>query len=159
MKHAIREATTEDYTGLCALYAEGDAFHAMALPDVFRKSQDPARSREYVDAVLLDADAIILVAENHDALVGLAEARIVSSGGLATLAPRRYARIDNIVVRQEHRSAGIGKALLDRVHRWALEKGVSDAQLNVWEFNRQALDFYEKLGYTTANRLMWRALK
>ncbi|OTP76485.1 hypothetical protein PAMC26577_10475 [Caballeronia sordidicola] len=30
---------------------------------------------------------------------------------------------------------------------WALEHGAADMRLAVWEFNQQAVDFYQELGY------------
>jgi len=37
-------------------------------------------------------------------------------------------------------------------------QGVKEVELNVWEFNQDAISFYEKLGYTTVSRKMWRSL-
>jgi GNAT superfamily N-acetyltransferase len=47
---------------------------------------------------------------------------------------------------------------MERAHAWALDKGINQIQLNVWEFNEGAIAFYEKLGYTVASRTMWKSL-
>jgi GNAT superfamily N-acetyltransferase len=36
---------------------------------------------------------------------------------------------------------------MERAHRWALDKGVSEVELSVWDFNEGAIAFYENLGY------------
>ena len=51
---------------------------------------------------------------------------------------------------------GIGRALLEAVHGWAQAKGLSQVELNVWDFNHEAIAFYEHLGYVTASRRMWK---
>ena len=67
--------------------------------------------------------------------------------------------IDNLVVREKFRRSGIGQSLIKKAHQWALDKGVIQVVLNVWEFNKEAIAFYEKLGYRTASRRMWNSLK
>jgi GNAT superfamily N-acetyltransferase len=53
---------------------------------------------------------------------------------------------------------GIGQALLRRAERWAAERGASELELTVWEFNQDAIAFYEKLGYVTERRTMWKTI-
>jgi GNAT superfamily N-acetyltransferase len=52
----------------------------------------------------------------------------------------------------------MGKALMERAERWALERGVSEVELSVWEFNLDAIEFYRELGYATSKRVMHREL-
>jgi ribosomal protein S18 acetylase RimI-like enzyme len=66
--------------------------------------------------------------------------------------------IDNLAVRKGFRRAGIGRALMEKAHEWALAKGVDIIELNVWEFNQGAIEFYHGLGYETASRKMSRRL-
>jgi ribosomal protein S18 acetylase RimI-like enzyme len=42
--------------------------------------------------------------------------------------------------------------------RWAAERGLSEIELSVWEFNQSALAFYQELGYVTERRKMRRVL-
>ncbi|OQA95517.1 MAG: Acetyltransferase (GNAT) family protein [Chloroflexi bacterium ADurb.Bin222] len=48
--------------------------------------------------------------------------------------------------------------LMGTVYEWALTKGASSIELNVYEFNKAAIAFYEKLGYETLSRKMSKAL-
>ena len=45
--------------------------------------------------------------------------------------------------------------LLAQAHDWAAPRSAAQIELNVWEFNRGAIEFYERCGYTTASRKMW----
>jgi len=47
---------------------------------------------------------------------------------------------------------------MEKAHEWALAKGVDIIELNVWEFNKGAIEFYHGLGYETASRKMSRRL-
>jgi len=154
----IREATQEDFDALDDILAEGDTYHSEALPEVFRPAGGPARPDEFLKQALADQDAAILVAESGDRVVGLAHVTVRESPDVPIFVPRRYAHVSTLVVRREARRAGVGRALMERVHRWALDKGVTEIELGVWEFNQPAIAFYERLGYTTARRSMHRRL-
>jgi ribosomal protein S18 acetylase RimI-like enzyme len=69
---------------------------------------------------------------------------------------RRYAVIDNVVVKKKFRRAGVGRALVEKAHEWAVAEGADSIELNVWEFNREAIEFYRTLGYETTSRKMSR---
>lgn len=65
--------------------------------------------------------------------------------------------IEDLFVRPEHRSKGIGKALLTRVAAIAVEEGCQRLQWDVLEWNTPAIGFYEQLG---ARMLMeWRTMR
>jgi ribosomal protein S18 acetylase RimI-like enzyme len=43
---------------------------------------------------------------------------------------------------------------MEIAHEWAVTKGVDSIELNVWEFNQEAIEFYKTLGYESASRKM-----
>lgn len=53
---------------------------------------------------------------------------------------------DQLWVQAEYRNKGLGKKLMDRVHKLGLEKGCFMATVNTMNF-QGALSFYKKLGY------------
>ena len=159
MDFFVREAAERDYDGLCELFAEADRLHRDALPKVFREPDGVARSESFVLEILENEGAALFVAERDAQLIGLVHVCIREARDIPILAPRRYAVIDGLVVKEAHRRSGVGTALAQRSHQWALDKGASQIELNVWEFNKNAIEFYEKLGYETASRKMWRSLK
>lgn len=72
MDFTVREATIDDYERLSAVYAEADAFHATALPDIFRVPE-VAHPRNHIAALLASGEAMIYVAEQDGRLIGLAQ--------------------------------------------------------------------------------------
>ena len=72
----------------------------------------------------------------------------------ALFVPRRFVYLEDLVVSAAFQRQGIGHRLMERVHRWAREQGVTEVELDVWEFNASARVFYEKQGYQTTTRGM-----
>lgn len=158
MTLTVREAVASDYDDLCALFDEGDALHRENLPRVFRKPQGAIRSREYVLDLISDEAVGFFVAQSGDRLVGLICVAIRESPDFPIFVPRRYAVIDNVVVRKTFRRAGVGRALMERAQAWAVAHAAESIELNVWEFNQEAVEFYRTLGYATVSRKMWKRL-
>lgn len=158
MNWTIRDATIADYDGLCALFAQVDRVHYTALPDIFRPGEGPVRERSFVEELLADPDTRLFVATQGDAIVGMAQASVLQPRNHALLTPLTRVYLDDIIVDEQHRSAGLGKALLDHVERWVRQLGVGRIELTVWEFNVSARALYERQGYTTLNRTMSKKL-
>jgi ribosomal protein S18 acetylase RimI-like enzyme len=154
----IRPARADDYHDLCDLFDEVDELHRAALPCIFRKPPDPVREREYVLGLMADPNVLLLVADLGGMLAGLAYVLVRDTPLLPVFAPRRYAIIDSIIVTSSVRRQGVGQLLADEVERWARARGAASIELNVYEFNTAALQFYETLGYSTLSRKMSKSL-
>jgi len=151
----IRQAAEEDYQQLCTLFVDLDALHRQALPHLFRKAEGPARAKEFITSRLADENVATYVAENHDGqLVGFVQAELKDTPDIPIIVPRRFVRINDLVVKSQWQRVGIGRQLVDQAQQWAVEKGATEIELGVWEFNQEAAAFYKKLGYTTAKRIM-----
>lgn len=71
--------------------------------------------------------------------------------------------LEDLYVRPAHRGSGIGRALLARVARTAVDRGCGRLEWWVLDWNRPAIDFYRRLGATamddwTVYRLTGQAL-
>ena len=62
--------------------------------------------------------------------------------------------IDEFCVDESCRRQGIATAMVDFIRQYAKEKGLRRIELNMWEFNRDALAFYEAAGFRTYRRYM-----
>ena len=90
--------------------------------------------------------------------MGLIQIRLRDASDIPIMVSRTYATVGTLVVKSGFRRLGVGRALMERGHQWARAKGASQVELGVWEFNKGAKAFYERLGYHTASRKMCRAL-
>lgn len=65
--------------------------------------------------------------------------------------------LEDLIVREEKRGLGIGKALYNEVMRYAYSKKVRRVEWDVLDWNTNAIDFYEKSGATMHKE--WNAVK
>lgn len=145
----IREAIGSDYEALCHLFDQADEFHRKRMPQFFRKPEGECRDSDYVENLMADANAGLFVAQLKERLVGLICCFMRETPDIPILVPRKYIYIENLVVDKNHRRKGIGKALLEQAHSWAIENEINEIELNVWQFNDDAIRLYEKMGYKT----------
>ncbi|MBI9051644.1 MAG: GNAT family N-acetyltransferase [Anaerolineaceae bacterium] len=154
MKINIRKATLDDYSAVCAVYEEIDAQHRDQLPHIFRKSDGTVREKEYFLGLISDEQVGFFVAEVDGIIAGFGHVMLVNAHDFPILVPRQYAVVDCIAIKDGFQHHGIGKALMAEMQEWAVSKEASAIELNVYEFNRNAISFYEGLGYQTYSRKM-----
>lgn len=154
MDYVIRIADIEDYDGICQVLKNVDRLHSRALPEIFREYNGPARTRQYLQAMMKNESSEILVAESGGKIIGTVHVYIRETPDINVLTHRAYGIMDDLVVCEDMRGCGIGKALMEKAHDWLRDRSINRVELNVWEFNRNAIEFYEGLGYKTLSRRM-----
>lgn len=150
----IRRAILEDYDAVCTLFEKVDQLHADALPDRFQHAERPARSHEWFAQIGASEDACMFVAEHRGILVGMVLCTVRSSPVFPLFVLRRYGHINELVVRESFQGQGIGRRLMQRIHEWVQDQGMTEIELDVYEFNVPARTLYEHLGYETMRRTM-----
>jgi GNAT superfamily N-acetyltransferase len=103
----------------------------------------PARLRQ-----LLDHNGQALVAEDDGVLLGIATMQVVYS--LVDDAPR--AMLTGLVVREDMRGSGVGRALVSAVEAWARERGANRVVVTTALRRSGAHAFYEHMGYEFTGR-------
>lgn len=140
MTYVIAQAAESDIPAMSAL-----------LDDLFSIEQDFKPNGENQMRAMhlllqLPDRACLLVA--HDAagkVAGMVSAQLVIS--TAEGAPSAW--VEDMVVREDCRGAGLGRALLERLLAWAEARGATRAQLLVDLDNEPALGYYRHLGWQT----------
>ncbi len=160
MQTQVRTASPADYDRIRELFAEGDEMNLAAMPNMFRRAESTRRRRdEFFDLILADAKFELLVAEAEGQVVGFVQAHMEEARrGVPNLLPRQTLFVDILLVTAEQRGNGVGRELMERTYDWGRGQGATDVELIVFEFNADALAFYDRLGYTTSSRHMWRQL-
>jgi len=108
---------------------------------------------------MADEDAALFVAVKGDKIIGVILVLAREMSGNSVTLPRRYAWIGDLVVKKGFRRFGVGRYLLEKAHDWSLDKGLTQVELNVWEFNKEAIIFFKTLGYETIRRTMRGSLR
>ena len=158
MPMSIREATADDIADLATLLVEVNDLHASALPHIYRRVAADDQTASFLRSLLEEEETRLLVAEEAGQLVGYVALRLSQAPNTPVHVPRRWVIIDAVVVREAFRRRGIGEALMEHAHAWAVEQDIGEVELEVAEFNAAAIALYQKLGYTTVSRRMTRAL-
>ncbi|HEY33634.1 MAG TPA: GNAT family N-acetyltransferase [Dehalococcoidia bacterium] len=158
MDFFIRNAEEKDYEGITQIFDEIDLLHIKALPHIFTKADEPPRNKEHISNILRGGNSAIFLAESDNQIVGLIEIEIRQTPSFPLMVKRRYVYVSSIAVTAAFRGYGIGKALMTKVEQWARDKNVSQIEFNVWDFNQDALMFFQRLGYTSSRRNMFKEI-
>ncbi len=134
----IGNATLEDVNELSGLLDKLFSIEQDFQPNTERQIKGMSLLLQHPDR------AVIKVAKDEAGrLIGMVSAQLVIS--TAEGAPSAW--VEDMVVRDEYRGKGMGRALLDSVLEWAKSKGATRAQLLVDMDNAPALGYYQHLGW------------
>jgi GNAT superfamily N-acetyltransferase len=134
----IRSATTEDFQGLCTLYAQLISNDIPAADDL---------RRETCDLILAQPGVDVLVADMVGTLVSTC--MLVKVPNL-TRGCAPFALIENVVTHADWRGKGIGKMLMQSATDAAFEAGCFKVMLLSGAANKNAHRFYKDLGFVTS---------
>ncbi len=151
----LRAATAEDRDAYFALFAEVQALHVAARPDLFRPALNDERFAAHFADALAQPHKQIVIAWLGDEAVGAIhwESTRLDASDLY-LIDRPILWIETLVVRAGLRRKGIARALVDLARKVAAEQGIEDIALEVWAFNEDAARCFEALGLTAHARTM-----
>lgn len=132
----IRNAEAEDIDNMVPLLKQ-----LFALEEDFFFDRDNCRTG--LAMLIEDGQSVVLVAEAGERIVGMCSGQqniSTASGGLSLL-------VEDVVVDQQFRKAGIGTALLNHLLDRAARNGFKRAQLLADESNSRGLEFYAGRGW------------
>jgi GNAT superfamily N-acetyltransferase len=139
----VREAVPGEVERVLGMYE-----WLFAPPGSVPPSWDPERARVAIADAIADETAAVLVAEHRGELLGLCTAYLELNS--VRFGPRCW--VEDLAVSPEHRSEGVGKALLDTAKDWARERGATHLELDSAEGRKDAHRFYER------ERPSWRSV-
>ena len=155
----IRQADAGDLSGICSLADEIAAQHNGRAPHIFAPAPGAQRDRAFWAACIDQIDGAMFVAVASNGMVGFVTAKLSDTNAVSFLTPRRICRIGTIVVAQTHKRLGVGKNLLHHVEAWATTNAADEVRLEVFEFNVEAISFYEAQAFETQSRIMTKTLR
>jgi len=144
----IRPATSSDLPALRRLYGMVDREHAEFEPSLKRGRSPTERDRRLLAALGEVTTRVTVVAQGVDVL----------AFALASFhRDRPDVVIEAIVVEPSARRRGHGRALIDDVQHWMVGRRGRFLELAVYDFNADALGFYESLGFISFSRSLRRS--
>lgn len=133
MSIQLREMTIDDYESVYALWS---ASEGIGLSD--------ADSKEGIKRFMERNPGLSYIALDGDQVVGAA---LCGHDG-------RRGYIHHLAVINSHRRQGIGRSLVSRCMFALMQIGISKCHLFVFDQNQDAIDFWNKVGWTQRVELM-----
>ena len=149
----IRTAREEELDRVNELRRQVNDLHVAGKPEIFKPGFCD-ELRDYVRVIFDDPNKTILVAELDGAVCGFAVLNHIVRPENPFMYERDFLDVDELCVDGAFRRRGVAAALIGRIRDYAREQGISRVELNMWEFNREALAFYETAGFRTYRRYM-----
>ncbi len=149
----IRYAERTELARVNEIRAMVNEVHVNGRPDIFRPGFCEvlqAHIFERFDA----ADSDVIVALMDGVVCGFATVEYVERPMSPYNLPRRYYHIEEFGVDAAYRRMGVATALVEFCRQEAAKKGFARIELDMWEFNESALQFYEAAGFRTFRRYM-----
>lgn len=154
MNLIIREADYNDYSEIYSLNIEVYKLHYKNRPDVYLDIENPFPRQHFYD-MLKSINTKIFIVEEVDKkeLAAYALLQIIfTNNPICVLKKLIY--IDDFCVKSDLKRTGIGSLLFNHIVDFAKSENASAIHLTVWEFNKDAIKFYEAMGMDTRNRRM-----
>jgi GNAT superfamily N-acetyltransferase len=136
----IRELQAQDFESLLQLYTH---LHEKSVPESSPR-RDALRDR-----ILSDPDHHIIVAEEDGKIVSSCVCVIVPN---LTHDLRPYALIENVVTHADYRGRGLATACLNYAKEIALRENCYKMMLMTGSKLESTLRFYERAGYSSADK-------
>ena len=151
----IRLANLDDAETLSLLNNEVQDIHAREFPQIFKPPSKDTFSASEISDLIKKENCIILVAEASEQIIGYIFAEITNFPETSIRYNIDVLYIQHITVKKDFRTQGVGRLLIKNIVNFAKEKSISMVMLDVWLFNKQASDFFKKLGFSVFNERMW----
>ena len=149
----VRLAREEDLDRVNELRKQVNSLHVAGRPETFK----PGFCKDLQDHIYTiwnDPRQDIVVAEMNGKVCGFAVLNHILRPENPYMFERDYLDIDEFGVDEDCRRQGAAAAMIRFIRNDAAEKGFRRLELNMWEFNRGALAFYEAAGFKTYRRYM-----
>ena len=153
MNITIRKAEKGDLEQVNTLRFQVNTIHVEGRPDIFRAGFcDEMRDRLF--EVFSSPDYDVFVAEYEGKIAGFATVEYATKPLSPYNKERRYYKIEEFGVDEGCHRQGVGSALMTYLKNDAKEKGYEKLELDVWEFNTSAVNFYEARGFSCYRRFL-----
>jgi len=142
----IRSGRREDAAAAARLWIQSAEEHA-GYDTVYDASPGAEKTmRRLLADMARDGNSFLHVAVSGDGrIIGFISGELRE--GSPTFRTKTWASVEDVFVAPDHRSLGIGRALVESVASWARDKGANGVSLQVAAANGRARKFYDELGF------------
>lgn len=149
----VRLARENELERVNELRKQVNDIHVAGKPDVFKPGFDEVL-QNHIYTIWNDPEQSIAVEEKDGVICGFAVLHHINRPESPFMKERDFLDIDEFCVDEAFRRQGIASEMIAFIREFAKEKGFHRIELNMWEFNQDALAFYEAAGFRTFRRYM-----
>jgi len=149
----IRFAKYDELARVNELRKQVNDVHTKGEPQIFKKGF-PEELQNYIYSVFDNPLKKIVVYESDGIICAFAVIHHITKTETPFMYERDYLDIDEFGVDEAFRRKGIATEMINFIRDYAKNEGFSRLELNMWEFNKGALEFYEAVGFATYRRYM-----
>lgn len=145
----VRLATSKDFEDISNINKQVQQLHIEGRPDIYAKTSVSLDRNAYETWLNDTTIEIFVVEDNSKEILAYIILDIKEPSENPKLVERKVLFIRNIGVSEIGRGTGIGEILVQKAFEYAKEIQATSVELNVLEFKKKAIRFYEKLGFKT----------
>lgn len=149
----VRFAKEKDLDRVNELRKQVNDIHVEGRPDIF-KAGFCEELRDFARVLMNGKNSDILVEERDGVICGMACVDYVDKKESPYGNARKFYHVQEIAVDVNHRRQGVAKELLEFMIADAKQRGLDKIELDVWEFNDSAIEFYQTVGFKQIRRWM-----
>lgn len=149
----VRFAEEKDFDKINELRKQVNDIHVEGRPDIF-KAGFGKEIRDFAKAIMSGENSDIIVVERDGIICGMACVDYVNKPESPYGKARSFYHVQEIAVDINHRRQGVAKELLEFMIADAKKRNLGKIELDVWEFNDSAIEFYQAVGFKSTRRWM-----
>jgi diamine N-acetyltransferase len=150
----IRTAKPEDLEKIILLEKQIFYLHAESRSDWIDGGKIGFNTEYYKSIIEDPGKGTVFVAEENNKIIGHCIIVISEIKDHFLMKDMKNIIIEDLCVEKEYQKKGIGKKLFDEAINYGRKINANILELGVWEFNKNAVEFYEHLGMETRLRRM-----
>lgn len=149
----VRFAEEKDLDEINELRKQVNDIHVEGRPDMF-KAGFGTEIRDFVKIIMNGENSDVIVAERNGIICGMVCVDYVNKPESPYSKARSFYHVQEIAVDAKYRRQGVAKELLEFMIEDAKKKKLGKIELDVWEFNNSAIEFYQAVGFRPTRRWM-----
>ena len=144
----VRFACEKDIPQMNSLLYQVERVHQQGRPDLFKEGAKKYTDNELKDMLKDKTKPIFAAVDENDVMKGYAFCVFQEHKGDNVLTDIKTLYIDDLCVDDASRGSDAAPLLMGAAEEFARQHGCDSVELNCWAFNKRAMHFYEKMGYT-----------
>ena len=147
----VRFAKEKDIERVNELRKQVNDIHVEGRPDIFKPGFS-AKIRDVAQSFIQEENKDIIVAIRDDEICGMLCVEVVNKPETPYSKARSYYNVVEVAVDEKYRQQGVGRELFEFIKTDAARRGLDKIELDVWEFNESAIEFYKAVGFKETRR-------